>query len=184
MITPLEPPYAPEIEASLKKWMVPGAAVEPLALFRTLAKSPLLFDRMRPLGAGLLGKGTLPPGERETIILQTCRRCGCEYEWGVHKAAFARDLVPDELLVRACDELHDRGTLTDTTLDELHARYSDGQILEILALAGFYHLISFIANGARVPLEPWAERFSQVGSLPSSQAAEITGAPDRVVHAR
>jgi alkylhydroperoxidase family enzyme len=160
MIPPLEPPYTPEIEAMLKKWMPPGAAVEPLALFRTLARHPMLSDRMRPLGAGLLGKGTLSLRDRESIILRTCQRCGCEYEWGVHKAAFARDLVPDDLLTRACDELHDRGTLSEATLTELHARYRDEQILEILALAGFYHLISFIANGARVPLEPWAARFA------------------------
>jgi len=159
MIPPLEPPYTPEIEASLKKWMPPGAAIEPLALFRTLARSPLLFERMRPLGAGLLNKGTLSLGDRETVILRACERCGCEYEWGVHKAAFARDLVPDELLTRAVDELHDRGTLGDQTLAALHARYRDEQILELLALAGFYHLISYLANGARVPLEPWAERF-------------------------
>jgi alkylhydroperoxidase family enzyme len=161
MIAPLEPPYAPEVEASLKKWMPPGAAVEPLALFRTLARHPMLSERMRPLGAGLLGKGSLSARDRETVILRTCARCGCEYEWGVHKAAFARDLDElDELLTRACDELHDRGTLSDATLRDLHGRYSDEQILELLALAGFYHLISFVANGARVPLEPWAARFA------------------------
>jgi alkylhydroperoxidase family enzyme len=160
MIMPLEPPYSPEVEKLLARWMPPGAAVEPLALFRTLARSPMLFDRMRPLGAGFLGKGSLPARDRETVILHTCRRCGCEYEWGVHRAAFARDLVePDPLLVRACDELHDRGTLGDATLEALQARYSDEQVLELLALAGFYHLISFVANGARVPLEPWADRF-------------------------
>src|SRR5207237_9701807 len=140
--TPLEPPYTPEIEAALKKWMVPGATVEPLALFRTLARHPMLFKRMRPLGAGLLGKGSLPARDRETVILRTCARCGAEYEWGVDLAAFARPMgldQLDELLVRACDELHDRGTLADQTLRELHARYTDEQILEILAVAGFYH---------------------------------------------
>lgn len=168
-IAPLEPPYTPEVESFLKKWMPPGAAMEPLALFRTLAKSPLLSERMRPLGAGLLNKGTLPARDRETIILRACARCGAEYEWGVHVAAFP--VLSDEeiratlqggpdLLLRAVDELHDGGTLVDATLLELSARYSEEQILEILALAGFYHLISFIANGARVPLEPWAAKMA------------------------
>lgn len=170
-IDPLQPPYAPELEAALRKWMPPGAPAEPLALFRTLARHSRLFERMRPLAAGLLGKGTLPARDRETVILRACARCGAEYEWGVHVSAFARPLGfsdaeiaatrrgGDELLLRATDELHDRGTLSDAVLADLHARYSDEQILEVLALAGFYHLISFIANGARVPLEPWAERF-------------------------
>jgi alkylhydroperoxidase family enzyme len=152
--------------------MPPGSPVEPLALFRTLARSSMLFERMRPLGAGLLAKGALAPRDRETVILRTCARCGAEYEWGVHVTAFARPLGlsdaeiaatrdggPD-LLLLAADELHDRGTLSDAVLAALRQRFSDEQILEILALAGFYHLISYLANGARVPLEPWAERFT------------------------
>jgi alkylhydroperoxidase family enzyme len=171
-IAPLEPPYAPDVETWLMKWMPPGAPMPPLALFRTLAKSPLLAERMRPLGAGLLGKGTLPPRDRETLILRTCARCGAEYEWGVHATAFARALLSDgeiratlqggpDLLLQVVDELHDRGTLSDARFADLAARYSEEQILEILAVVGFYHLISFIANGARVPLEPWAERMAR-----------------------
>ena len=44
---------------------------------------------MRPLGAGILGpQSLLDPREREILIDRTCARCGCEYEWGVHVAAF------------------------------------------------------------------------------------------------
>ena len=50
-IAPLEPPYEPAIGAMLEKWMPPGSAIEPLALFRTLAVHDELFARMRPLGA-------------------------------------------------------------------------------------------------------------------------------------
>ena len=176
-IAPLEPPYTPELAEMLRKWMPPGAAMEPLALFRTLARSRLLFERMRPLGGGLLNKGTLPARDRELLILRTCARAGAEYEWGVHAAAFGRPLgFSDEelaatqrggftgreaLLMRAADELHDSSTLSDETLTSLKALFSDEQLLEILALVGFYHLISFLANGARVPLEPWAERFGR-----------------------
>jgi alkylhydroperoxidase family enzyme len=175
-ITPLEPPYSPELEETLHKWMPPGAPVPPLALFRTLARSPLLFERMRPLGAGLLNKGTLPPRDRELCILRTCARCGAEYEWGVHAAGFARAVglsdaevrgtlsdyewpQEDASLIRAMDELHDRANLSDDTFARLRARYSDEQLLELFALAGFYHLISFVANASGVPREPWAARF-------------------------
>ena len=173
-IAPLEPPYSDELAAQLAKWMPPGAAIAPLALFRTLAHHDLLFQRMRPLGAGLLGKGALPARVRELMILRTCARCGCAYEWGVHAAAFgaavgldratidatwlpARAIDPDDaLIVRAADELHDRGTIEDATWHSLAARFDRTQLLELCALAGFYHLIAFVANGARVPLEPWA----------------------------
>lgn len=91
-IAPLSPPYAPEIEAQLLKWMPPGSAIEPLALFRTLALHDDLFSRMRPLGAGLLGHGRVPPRGREIVILRTCARAGAEYEWGIHAVIQAPDV--------------------------------------------------------------------------------------------
>src|SRR5438552_8948232 len=88
-IAPLEPPYAPEALEALTKWMPPGSGAEPLKLFRTLTRHPTLSARMRPLGAALLGRGTIPLRARELLILRTCARCGAEYEWGVHVTAFA-----------------------------------------------------------------------------------------------
>ena len=87
-IAPIEPPYDAETEAQLTKWMPPGSGVEPLILFRTLSVHPELASRMRPLGAAILGHGLIEPREREIVILRTCARCGAEYEWGVHAAAF------------------------------------------------------------------------------------------------
>src|SRR4051794_16020540 len=91
-IAPIEPPYDDETERSLRKWMPPGADVEPLALFRTLMVHPKLASRMRPLGAGILGHGKVDPREREIIIHRSCARAGAEYEWGVHAVAFGRPL--------------------------------------------------------------------------------------------
>src|SRR5579862_4845356 len=89
-ITPLEPPYDPETGDMLKRWMPPGAAVEPLALFRTLAVHEELMSRMRPLGSGILNHGQVSPRDREIVLHRTCARAGAEYEWGVHAVAFAQ----------------------------------------------------------------------------------------------
>src|SRR5437660_183560 len=78
-IPPLEPPYDPDTEAMLRRWMPPGAEVEPLALFRTLAVHEDLAARMRPLGAGILGHGRLDPRDREIVIARACARAGAEY---------------------------------------------------------------------------------------------------------
>ena len=91
-IRPLEPPYDPETGEMLKRWMPPGAAVEPLALFRTLAVHPDLMSRMRPLGSGILNHGQVPPRDREIVLHRTCARAGAEYEWGVHAVAFAESV--------------------------------------------------------------------------------------------
>jgi alkylhydroperoxidase family enzyme len=175
----VSPPYAQELEASLKKWMPKDSALEPLVLFRTIARHPLLSERMRSLGAAFLGKGTLPMRVRELVILRTCARCRAEYEWGVHAAAFAAAAGLDEamvaatwadrppegedgVVVKAADELHDEGTIGEDTWAALAARFDEAQLLELLALAGFYHLISFVVNGARLSPEPWAFRARRV----------------------
>jgi len=33
------------------------------------------------------------------------------------------------------------------------------QLIELVGLASFYHLISFVTNALRVPLEPYGARF-------------------------
>ncbi len=182
-IAPLEPPYRPEIAEMLAKWMPPGAGVEPLALFRTMAVHDDLTSRMRPLGAGILGSDRIPARLRELVIHRTCARCGAEYEWGVHAVGFGRPLgftdeplratiedgpdaacwTADEATVlRLADELHDTGALTDTTFAALRARFDDAQILELAICAGWYHVISFVIGTARVTPEPWALRFADV----------------------
>jgi alkylhydroperoxidase family enzyme len=157
-IRPVDPPY----DEALLKWMPPGVAVEPLKLFRTFAVHPDLSSRMRVLGAGLLGHPTITPGEREVVILRACERAGCEYEWGVHAAAFQEEPPAEHrraLLVRLVDELHDTDAVGDALWAALAAEWSEPQLLELLVLHGWYRLIAGVANGARVALEPWAGRF-------------------------
>ena len=179
-IPPLEPPYDAETEEQLLRWMPPGAEVEPLKLFRTLMVHPGLAARMRPLGAHFLGHPTVDPREREVVIHRATARAGAEYEWGVHAVAFGRPLGltdeqirasvlgtaddpawsdRDRLLVRLVDELHDTATVSDELWSELEGGWERPQLLELVACAGWYRLISGAINAARIELEPWAERF-------------------------
>jgi len=193
-IAPLEPPFDPVVANELGRWMPPGSPVPPLALFRTLATDRELAQAMWPLGSFLLSKRcALPLREREIVIDRVCARCGCEYEWGVHVAAFAGAAGLDErqvaatvaatvaragdpeawseseaLLVRAVDALHDTGRIDDALWRALAAHYAPQQLLELLVLCGWYHLISFVANGAGVALEPWARRFDHIGEAASA----------------
>ena len=183
-IAPLDPPYAENVGETLRRMMPPG--VEPLKLFRTVAWNEHVLERFRTTGAYLLNFGSLEPLEREIVIHRTCARCGCEYEWGVHAAVFARQVGLSEeqleatvagdpsapvwsprqaLLVRLADELHDDATVSDGLWEELARHWDPPQLIELVALAGFYHLVSFAANTARVELEPGAERFPSAGAL-------------------
>jgi hypothetical protein len=179
-IAPLEPPYTPEIAELLAKWMPPGGEVEPLRLFRTLAVHDDFASRMRPLGAGILGHPRLCPRDRELLIHRTCARAGAEYEWGVHALAFGEPLglsdrqlaatvsgtpndsawsESDAQLIAAADALYEHDGIPDDLWSRLSARMRDDQLLELVIVCGWYRLISYVVNSARVELEPWAARF-------------------------
>jgi len=182
-IVPLEPPFDPATQQRLEKMMPPGASTI-LALFRVLAINPTLAERMHGLGSYLLGRhATLSLREREVVIDRVCARCGAEYEWGVHVAAFAKaaeftpeqtaaianpqaDLSPlpprDRLLVRLVDELHDSSDVSDGLWADLAAQWTPAQLIELLMLAGWYHAISYVCRVTRVPLETWQARFAKV----------------------
>jgi alkylhydroperoxidase family enzyme len=186
-IAALEPPYDPEVGESLRRMMPPG--VEPLGLFRTVAHNPAILERFRTIGAYILNFGRIDPVDREVLLHRTCARCGCEYEWGVHVVAFGRPLGLSEeqlratvsdspespvwsdrqrLLVRLADELHDTATVSEELWVALAAHWDAAQLIELIAIAGFYHLVSFTANATGVQAEAYAERFP---------AAQGSGAP-------
>jgi len=180
-IAPLAPPFAPDTAAELERWMPPGAAVEPLALFRTLARHEQLMGRMRPLGAFILGsRSSIPLRLREVMIDRTCALTGAEYEWGVHAAAFGAAAGLDEeqigstargghadpcweseaaTVMRLAEELHTTSTISDELWSELSASFEEAQIVELIVTAGWYHAIAYLCNGLGVPLEEWAPRF-------------------------
>jgi alkylhydroperoxidase family enzyme len=175
-IAPAEPPYEPEIAAALERIMPPG--VPPLVLFRAMARSPRVFTRM--FAGGLLDKGPLSLRQREIVIDRTTARLGCEYEWGVHIALFADRVgftpehvaatvasdgdaacwIPDEqALITVVDNLVDDRTIGDKTWAALAEHFDETQILEVIALVGYYHTISFLCRGLDLPLEDYAARF-------------------------
>jgi alkylhydroperoxidase family enzyme len=187
-ITPLEPPYDPEVEAMLARWMPRDSGVEPLVLLRTLGRHRDLASRSRPLAAGILARGLVEPRLRELMIHRTCALTGAEYEWGVHAVAFGAPLGFTEAqlaatvsgaldghawtgaelaVLRLADELHATSTVSEALFAELERHLSPEQILELCLTAGWYHAIAYVINAARIPPEPWAARF------PSSPAAPV-----------
>ena len=180
-IAPAEPPYEPEIAAALERIMPPGVA--PLVLFRTMARSPRVFAKM--FAGGLLDKGPLSLRQREIVIDRTTARLGCEYEWGVHITFFAERAgftpeqtaatvtgtgdascwtVGEQALIALVDDLVDRRTIGDDTWRGLAARFDDAQVLEAIALVGYYHTISFLCRGLELPLEGYAARFASLST--------------------
>ncbi len=175
-IAPAQPPYPTAIAEQLQRIMPPG--VEPLVLFRTMAKSPRVFAKM--FAGGLVDQGPLSLRQREVVIDRTTARLDCEYEWGLHVALFAGKVgfgeteiaatvagssdaacwtVEEQALLALVDDLVDRRTITDTSWSALTAYFDEPQILEAIALVGYYHTISFLCRGLSLPVEAWSARF-------------------------
>jgi len=174
-IAPLQPPYAPDIQAQFDRIM---RGAPPLMLFRVMAGNARTWEKFR--AGGLLDRGPLTLREREIVIDRTCARTGCEYEWGVHVAIFADAAgltdqqvgatvlgkadapcwsAAEQALIAAVDALHERATLSGDEFKALSAHYDDAKIVEVMLLCGFYRTVSYLANGLALPLEQKAARF-------------------------
>jgi alkylhydroperoxidase family enzyme len=184
-IAPLDPPYGKWVEEVLFKMHPKDSSREPLKLFRVLARNLPLCDLMFGLGRFMLRRNQAAEvgydlRARELVIDRVTARCGCEYEWGVHIAAYGRQaeitseqaysLVhgsgaddcwsdQDRPILEFVDQLHDGGQVPEPTWLAMRARFPAEALVELLFLAGWYHAVSYVANGARIEPETWASRF-------------------------
>ena len=183
-IDPVAPPYDPRVGERLEAMTPPG--VPPILLFRTFVRNLPMAEAMGPCGGYELSRRlSLSMRDRELVIDRTCARCGCEYEWGVHVAFFAERVGltgaqvaslthggptdacwtddRDRVLLEAVDSLHDTSAIGDRLWERLAAVFAEDQLLDLLLLCGWYHAVSFAANGVRLDLEDGAPRFADVG---------------------
>jgi alkylhydroperoxidase family enzyme len=173
-IVALNPPYPPDVQASFDRIMPAGG--EPLLLFRTLAVNGRVYQRFT--AGGLLDRGLLTLRQREIVIDRTCVLNDCEYEWGVHIAFFAAKvkLTPRQIAATVdggeadwsahervqldvCNELDAARSISNALWRSLAEHFTPEQILEIIALVGFYRTVSLYAKVLALPLEPFAARF-------------------------
>ena len=147
-------------------------------IFRTLIHHPKLMKRWLVFGNHILFKSTLPPRDRELLILRTGWRCRAEYEWGQHVVIGKACGISDEeilritegpdtpgwepfdaTLLRAADELHDDSFLSEGTWTALGRRYSTQQVMDAVFTVGQYTLVSMALNSFGVQLDPGIRGF-------------------------
>lgn len=174
-IPPLDPPFEAELQAEFDKIM---RGAPPLLLFRTVARNPRVLQRW--FAGSLLDQGSVTLRDRELMILRTTARCGAEYEWGVHVASFGAKAqwTEDELrasvhgdasepcwtereqcVILLADQLHAAGTVADEAWRRISRSFSGEQLIELVTLAGLYHMVSFMVNAFAVQRETFAPGF-------------------------
>jgi 4-carboxymuconolactone decarboxylase len=141
-------------------------------IFRTLAAHPKLLKKWLVFGNHILNKSTLPPRERELLILRVGWLCRAEYEWGQHvvigkKAGLTDDEIDrikegpdapgwsefDATLLRAVDDLRAQSFISDAVWDALAATYDTPQLLDLIFTVGQYNLVSMALNTLGVRLD-------------------------------
>lgn len=177
-LKPLEPPFTPEIAEIFSKYPK-GEDGYILKLFRVFANS-IRFATMKGVSNLLDKESPLSIREREIVILRVTANKNCEYEWGVHVTVFSKAAglteeqvdatrlhgsdaecwsEQESVLIECVDQLCERATIADEAYRRFQALWTAEQQLEILALCGNYHLVSFVANTSRIDNEPIAAVF-------------------------
>ena len=170
---------AQEAESSVPR-IPPLESADGINITRTMAHHPVLAESWLPYARHVARESTLPPRERELLIQRIGYLCGSEYEWG-HHTRIARGVGLsdeeigrvtggpdaagwsnfDQVLLRAADELHRDGYISDRTWAELDTRYDTQQLMDVVFTVGYHNLMAMALKSFRVPLDEGVEGFPQ-----------------------
>jgi 4-carboxymuconolactone decarboxylase len=139
--------------------------------FNVWLRSPGMGDRVQQLGEEIRFRSSLPAKLNEMAILVTARFWTSQYEWHAHhKLALEAGLDPE--LARAIaekrrpaamdddeavvydfsNELHAQHGVSDETHARALGRFGERGVFDLIAVNGFYSLVSMCLNVDRTPL--------------------------------
>jgi 4-carboxymuconolactone decarboxylase len=150
------------------------ADARPTNVFATIGHHPLLLRRVLALGDTFMGSGTLPPRERELVILRVAATTRSAYEWGQHvligrEAGLGEEIDwitepidhpgaswsdDERAVLTLVDEVLVSTGVSDETWAAVSRTHDTPALLELVALVGFYRLLAGLLRAARVQTEP------------------------------
>jgi len=137
---------------------------------RMMVNHPALYRAFMPFGEKLMGGSNLPHREREILVLRTVGLCEETYE-AAHHLLMGRNAgltdaeveaarrggaglsPPDQILVKAAEELVGDHCLSEATWRALSQRYSVEQMIELVFLVGNLTMLSMVTNSLGMPCE-------------------------------
>jgi alkylhydroperoxidase family enzyme len=144
-----------------------------LNLFKVLMHHPDLVRRWTVFAAHVLRKQTLPPRDRELLILRIGWLNQAEYEWAQHVQIAKREGISereiesiklgpaggwsadDAVLLQAADDLYENSVVSDAAWNSLSQKYSTEQMIDLVFTVGQYNLVSWALNSFGVPLDDY-----------------------------
>jgi alkylhydroperoxidase family enzyme len=149
-----------------------GVRADPGRMFSIMARRPDLFRPWLVFTTEIRLAQRLSLRHRELMVLRVAWHCRAAYAWGQHvrlalEAGFTHAEIEavtvgpgavgwaedERAVLRATDELHASGTITDETWERLTRHLDVEQLIELPMVVGWYHLIVFVHRALRVPLE-------------------------------
>jgi alkylhydroperoxidase family enzyme len=150
---------------------MPGPA-NAVTVFATLATNRLVSKGVGALSGALLFDGSLPPRLRELVILRMGWNCQAVYEFGQH-TLFGRDagLSDEEIYfvtrpitqhgwteaeaaaLQMTDDLFVDDCVSDATWADLEKQFEHSAVLELMASALCYRMVSGLLNSCGVQLD-------------------------------
>ncbi|MGH7022393.1 MAG: carboxymuconolactone decarboxylase family protein [Caulobacteraceae bacterium] len=145
----------------------------PLNIFRTLVHAPKALSRFLEWGNYVLSRrNSLPPREREIVILRTGFLCRSGYEFTQHRAIGMREglseteieaikhgagaagwSAADKALLAATDELHADQFISDAAWAALCEHFDEKQRMDLVFTVGQYTQVSMMLNTFGVQLD-------------------------------
>ena len=176
-IPPVEPKnFTPEQAELVGAW-------KHLVFSRVIVNNPKMFRTFLPHIEAVIAKTSLPPRDRQVLVLRTLATCNDTYELahhitisrnaGLSEAEIAAcqngsgdDLTDfDRALIMAANELNSDQKISDATWDALAGRYSTEQLMEVVFAVGLYQTMAMLTKSFGMELEPAEGEFEDVNKL-------------------
>ena len=180
---PRFPPLKPDSMTAAQKQVYDQIAGGPRGgvrgPFNALLRSPELADRVQKVGEYLRFQSSLPARLNEFAIIINARFWNSQYEWYAHcplalkgglKPEIAADLAAgkrpagmqaDETVIYDfCTTLHRDHAVDDALYARAVAAFGEPGVIDLIAVSGYYTLVSMVLNVAEIPLpegaaKPW-----------------------------
>ena len=173
-LTPEQKVLADAIRSGPRAAMKSSAASKPGPLggpFNVWLRSPGMGNMIQQLGSEIRFRSSIPSRLNEMAILITARKWTSQYEWYAHhKVAMEAGLDPviaeaiaqgrrpekmsaDERIVYDFStELHETQGASDAAYKAAFDRFGERGVVDLIAVNGFYVLVSMCLNVDRTPL--------------------------------
>lgn len=173
-LTPEQKKVADAIRSGPRAAVKDSSAAKPGPLggpFNVWLRSPDVGNIIQSLGAEIRFRSSLPTKLNELAIIVTARHWSCQYEWYAHhRLALEAGLDPaigediaqgrrpakmdaeERIVYDFSRELHETQGVGDATFKAARDRFGERGVVDLIAVNGFYGLVSMALNVDRTPL--------------------------------